>query len=79
MARMIIADNVINVDIPGAVFESIEGSLPEDNPDCREVVSSVRPLIDRDLYFDLEMAVNTLVAEALEQGFRIGWELRGKA
>lgn len=79
MARTIIPECVANVNIADAVFEAVETSLPYNTEDLDEVMHRVRTSIPWELFRDLEFAVNMTVGQAMEDGFHIGWEMRGKA
>lgn len=75
----ILPENVRNVNIAAIVFEAIEESMPNRTEELCQVMKRVRPLISRELFSDLEFAVNTAIGTATEDGFHAGWELRAKA
>ncbi len=75
----ILPESVRNVNIAAIVFEAIEESMPNRTEELCQIMKQVRPLISRELYSDLEFAVNTAISQATEDGFTAGWELRAKA
>ena len=75
----ILPESIRNVNIAAIVFEAIEESMPNRTEELCQIMKRVRPLISRELYSDLEFAVNTAISTAMEDGFTAGWELRAKA
>lgn len=67
------------VNIAETVFAAVENQLPDDADAFYQPLNSIRHLISKGAYFDLELAANLRAGQALENGFVAGWELRGKA
>lgn len=79
MASMIITECVAKVNIADVVFEAVETSVPDDREELDEVLDRVRSAVSWDLFRELEVIINMTIGQAMEDGFHIGWELRGKA
>jgi hypothetical protein len=77
MATTIVSQNV---NIAEIVFEAVESHIPdsEEVKAIRGLLKRVRPFVDSDLAWDMEMIINTALGQATEDGFKAGWEMRGR-
>lgn len=78
MARTIIPERVANINIAETVFEEVEMRMPDNSEELDAVMRLVHAAVGWDLFRDLEIAVNMTIGQAMEDGFHIGWEMRGK-
>lgn len=78
MARTIIPERVANINIAETVFEEVEMRMPDNSEELDAVMRLVHAAVGWDLFRDLEIAVNITIGQAMEDGFHIGWEMRGK-
>ena len=69
---------VADVNIAGVLFEAIEQTMPDHDQEFRALLRKVGAILGQELYFDLEIAINIRVGQAMEDGFNAGWQLRGK-
>lgn len=79
MSNVDIVDQVVaNVNIAEVLFEAVEQTMPDHDEEFRALLRRVGAQLGQELYFDLEMAINLRVGQAMEDGFNAGWQLRGK-